>query len=273
MARTAAGSGAGRPRSPRGQGEELRTEILAAVNRLLAEWGGVDKLTMRAVANEVGTTAGSIYLHFTDKTELVWAALSDKYAELAARMAEADAGAVPDGARERLRAQTHAYCRFGLEHPGHYRLMYEVRQPEVDVARISRHPSRLISESLRQGFIRCREAGFGWRCRSSSRRRRSGKHYTVSCHWRTASSSIHRPRHWCWNWRTGCSTLSCPPHPTMIAGGLRRRIRLRRATFGRCLSATTLPRWSATTPSESGRRLLPQRRTLLTELSLVTLAN
>lgn len=161
MARTAAGSGVGRPRSPRGRGEELRTEILAAVNRLLAEWGGVDKLTMRAVANEVGTTAGSIYLHFTDKTELVWAALSDKYAELAARMAEADACAVPGGARERLRAQSHAYCRFGLEHPGHYRLMYEVRQPEVDVARISRHPSRLISESLRQGFIRCREAGFG----------------------------------------------------------------------------------------------------------------
>ena len=157
----AAGRGANRARSPRGRGEELRAEILTAVNRLLAEWGGVDKLTMRAVAHEVGTTAASIYLHFADKTELVWAALSDKYIELAARMAAADADAVPGGPRERLRAQAHAYCRFGLDHPGHYRLIYEVRQPEVDASRIGLHPARRISENFRQGFLRCREAGYG----------------------------------------------------------------------------------------------------------------
>jgi len=157
----AAGQGAGRARSPRGQGEQLRQEILAAVNRLLAEWGGVEKLTMRAVANEVGTTAPSIYLHFTDKTELVWAALSDKYIELAARMADADLTAVSGGPRERLRAQAHAYCRFGFDNPGHYRLMYEVRQPEVDVSRIGRHPARLVSESFRVAITRCREAGYG----------------------------------------------------------------------------------------------------------------
>jgi AcrR family transcriptional regulator len=139
----------------------LRREILAAVNRLLAEWGGVDKLTMRAVANEVGTTAPSIYLHFADKTELVWAALSDKYTELAARMAAADGAAAPGGPRERLRAQAYAYCRFGLDHPGHYRLMYEVHQPEVDASRIGRHPSRLISEKFRTAFAKCREAGHG----------------------------------------------------------------------------------------------------------------
>jgi len=139
----------------------LRREILTAVNRLLAEWGGVEKLTMRAVATEVGTTAASIYLHFADKTELVWAALSDKYAELAARMAAADAAAVPGGPRERLRAQAHAYCRFSLDNPGHYRLMYEVRQPEVDFSRIGRHPSRLVSESFRTAFTHCREAGYG----------------------------------------------------------------------------------------------------------------
>ncbi|MFF3575032.1 TetR/AcrR family transcriptional regulator [Nocardia jiangxiensis] len=162
MTRTETGGrGEGRARSPRGRGEELRTEILAAVNRLLAEWGGVEKLTMRAVATEVGTTAASIYLHFADKTELVWAALSDKYTELAARMADADVGAVSDGPRARLRAAAHAYCRFGLDNPGHYRLMYEVRQPEVDASRIGRHPSRLISENFRKAFVRCREAGHG----------------------------------------------------------------------------------------------------------------
>ncbi|GGL11634.1 TetR/AcrR family transcriptional regulator [Nocardia jinanensis] len=153
--------GAGRSRSPRGQGEQLRREILTAVNQLLAEWGGVEKLTMRAVANEVGTTAASIYMHFADKTELVWAALSDKYTELAAKMAAADAAAASSGPREQLRAQAHAYCRFSLDHPGHYRLMYEVRQPEVDASRIGQHPARLVSEGFRTAFARCREAGYG----------------------------------------------------------------------------------------------------------------
>lgn len=155
-------AGKGRARSPRGQGEQLRREILRAVGRLLDEWGGVEKLTMRAVAREAGVAAPSIYLHFSDKAELVWAALEDKYEDLAARMRAADANAADTGAnaREGLRAQAHAYCRFASEFPGHYRLMYEVRQPSVPTARLHRHPSRHVSLSLREGFARCREAGY-----------------------------------------------------------------------------------------------------------------
>ncbi|MDH6696306.1 TetR/AcrR family transcriptional regulator [Streptomyces sp. MAA16] len=155
------GTGTGRGRSPRGQGEFLRRDILAAVHRLLAEWGGIEKLTVRAVAAEVGVSAPSIYLHFADKTELLWAALASRYEDLASRMAADDAAAASRGARERLRAQAHAYCRFGLAHPGHYRLMFEVRQPEVDAARISRHPARQVSGNLREAFGRCREEGYG----------------------------------------------------------------------------------------------------------------
>ncbi|MFE4966138.1 TetR/AcrR family transcriptional regulator [Streptomyces sp. NPDC056660] len=155
-------AGGGRARSPRGQGEQLRKEILRAVGRLLDEWGGIEKLTMRAVAREVGVAAPSIYLHFADKAELVWAALEDKYEDLAARMRAADANAADAGAsaRERLRAQGRAYCLFAREYPGHYRLMYEVRQPSVPTARLHLHPSRHVSLSLREAFARCREAGY-----------------------------------------------------------------------------------------------------------------
>ncbi|MDI5966780.1 TetR/AcrR family transcriptional regulator [Streptantibioticus silvisoli] len=152
-------SAAGRPRSRRGQGERLRTEILAAVDRLLVEWGSAEKLTIRAVAREAGVAAPSIYLHFPDKAELVWAALEGKYAELAALMRAADAAAEAGGPAGRLRAQVHAYCRFALVDPGHYRLMYEVRQPAVDAERIRRHPARLVSGSLRQALACCRDAG------------------------------------------------------------------------------------------------------------------
>jgi AcrR family transcriptional regulator len=148
-----------RRRSPRGQGDQLRLEILEAVNRLLVTWGSVEKLTIRAVAKEVGIAAPSIYLHFTDKIDLVWSALSSKYEDLAARMAAADAAARDAGPRERLRAQAHAYCRFALDNPGHYRLMFEVSQPAVGPSRIGRHPAGRISAGFRAGFLRCQESG------------------------------------------------------------------------------------------------------------------
>jgi AcrR family transcriptional regulator len=150
----------GRQRSRRGQGDQLRAEVLDAVNHLLDEWGSDEKLTMRAVAKEVGVAAPSIYLHFSDKAELVWAALADKYEQLALRMREADQNAAGDGSRARLRAQVHAYCRFAQENPGHYRLMYEVRQPTVDPARMGHHPARLVSRSLRRALARCAEDGY-----------------------------------------------------------------------------------------------------------------
>ncbi|KJE20606.1 transcriptional regulator, TetR family [Frankia torreyi] len=152
--------GSGRARSLRGQGEQLRREILTAVNRLLVEWGSAEKLTMRAVAKEVGVAAPSIYLHFPDKAGLVWAALSDKYDDLVASMVRADAASDGTDPREPLRAQTHAYCRFALNNPGHYRLMFEVPQPTVEVERISEHPAHGVSASLRAGFRRCQKTGY-----------------------------------------------------------------------------------------------------------------
>ncbi|MBQ0923587.1 TetR/AcrR family transcriptional regulator [Saccharopolyspora endophytica] len=152
--------GVGRKRSRRGQGDRLRTEVLDAVNRLLSEWGSDEKLTMRAVAKEVGVAAPSIYLHFSDKAELVWAALTDKYQQLAEVMDRADRDATDGGPRERLRAQVHAYCRFAQENPGHYRLMYEVRQPTVEPDRMGQHPSRLVSRGIRRALARCAEQGY-----------------------------------------------------------------------------------------------------------------
>ncbi|BBZ32483.1 TetR/AcrR family transcriptional regulator [Mycolicibacterium confluentis] len=159
MRRAATGQGkSSRPRSRRGHGDQLRAEILEAVNRLLDEWGSDEKLTMRAVAEEVGVAAPSIYLHFADKSELVWAALADKYAQLADVMRTA-AEATDGGPRDRLLAQVHAYCRFALEHPGHYRLMYQVRQPALDAGKRGHHPSRQVSGRLRRALTECAEAG------------------------------------------------------------------------------------------------------------------
>jgi AcrR family transcriptional regulator len=149
-----------RRRSRRGEGEQLRAEVVAAVSRQLDEWGSDEKLTMRGVAQEVGVTAASIYLHFADKTELVWAALADKYRQLADQMGAADAESATAGPRERLRAQVHAYCQFAMDNPGHYRLMYEIRQPAVERERMGLHPARQVSGRLRRALAACADAGY-----------------------------------------------------------------------------------------------------------------
>jgi AcrR family transcriptional regulator len=109
-----------RQRSQRGSGEQLRAEIVAAAKELLAKAASVDDVSIRAVADAVGITPPSIYLHFADKTELVSAVVVDVFAELdAAMVAEA---AAADGPMARLRAHGMAYVRFAVGHPEHYRI-------------------------------------------------------------------------------------------------------------------------------------------------------
>lgn len=148
------GADAGRRRNPRGQGERLRDEIVEAASALLAETGDAGRLSLRGVAKRVGIAATSVYLHFPDVEHLAWAVVERRYAELARTTAAAEAGVADPGAA--LLARCRAYCRFGLEHPGHYRVMFEVEPPAHDFAR---SPARPAFEALVGAVGRCVDAG------------------------------------------------------------------------------------------------------------------
>src|SRR5262245_2468845 len=111
-----------RVRNPQGQGGRLRVELVAAADRILARTGDVEGLSLRAVAREVGIATPSIYLHFPDKRTLIRAVLEERFAELTAAVRGAVA-ATPDPSR-RLHAGCLAFCRFGIEHPNTYRLLF-----------------------------------------------------------------------------------------------------------------------------------------------------
>ena len=112
-----------RRRAPRGQGELLHAEILDATERLLISSGGDEAaVSIRAVADAVGVTPPSIYLHFADKNELMFAVCERHFAELDRVLQEAAAGS-PDPL-ESLRLRGRAYVRFGIEHPGPYRILF-----------------------------------------------------------------------------------------------------------------------------------------------------
>ena len=57
--------------APRGSGDRLRDEILDAATELLLETGHARSVSIRSVAQRVGVTPPSIYLHFADKDALL----------------------------------------------------------------------------------------------------------------------------------------------------------------------------------------------------------
>jgi AcrR family transcriptional regulator len=149
-----------RVRNPWGQGERLRTEILDAAVRLLSELGGEEALTIRGVARAVGIAPASIYQHFADKAALVRGVVEHDYERLSAVMREADESADPDDVVGRVRAQMHAYCRFAIANPGHYRLMLGNRRiAGREPGGRPRGPLLPIVEAVIAAFERCDQAG------------------------------------------------------------------------------------------------------------------
>jgi AcrR family transcriptional regulator len=116
-----------RRRSPRGQGEQLHAQILSAAAELLAESGREDDVSIRAVAERVGVTPPSIYIHFADKDALLDAVCVEAFSDMHEAMASAGKDARSDPVAA-LTAQGLAYIAFARSRPEHYRLMF-MRRP------------------------------------------------------------------------------------------------------------------------------------------------
>ncbi len=124
-----------RRRAPRGSGEQLREEILDATTDLLLEAGTAKEVSIRSVAQRVGVTPPSIYLHFADKDALLDAVCARYFEKLDEEMQSVAAG--QPSTVEVLRAQGLAYVRFAMKTPELYRIatMGESRPgSDVDVA-------------------------------------------------------------------------------------------------------------------------------------------
>lgn len=118
-----------RPRARRGEGAQLYDEILTAATDLLVRTGDKDAVTIRAVAAAVGVTPPSVYLHFADKDELMFAVCQQQFQALADAIDAAVADATDPFAA--LREGTHAYVRFGLDHPEDYRVLFMSKASEA----------------------------------------------------------------------------------------------------------------------------------------------
>lgn len=121
-----------RRRAPRGSGDLLHDEILDAATELLLETGHAKAVSIRAVAQRVGVTSPSIYLHFDDKDALLDAVCARYFEKLDVEMQRATAG--QSSTMEVLRAQGLAYVRFAVATPELYRIATMAEgQPGSDV--------------------------------------------------------------------------------------------------------------------------------------------
>lgn len=122
---------------PREHDEHTRAQLRAAAERLVAD-GGPDALSVRAVADEAGTTTRAVYSLFGSKDGLV-AAL----AQTAFEMLYDDIDRLPetdDPVADCVAIGTRAVRRLVLEHPALYRIAFQriaglQPEPELVAAR------------------------------------------------------------------------------------------------------------------------------------------
>jgi AcrR family transcriptional regulator len=105
--------------------ERMRRQCLDAADALFAH-GGVEAVTMRAVAAKVGVSAMSPYRYFYDKAEL----LSGLWESVIRRLCDEMRVAIGKerGGRRRQRASIDAFLAYWERSPDHYRLVYMTEQ-------------------------------------------------------------------------------------------------------------------------------------------------
>lgn len=138
-----------RRRVRRGNNEDaqaLREDLLAAALQLFAQ-GGVDAVTMRAVAEAVGVSVMTPYRYFADKSELMRGLWQNVLCVVLDHMrAAVDAQA---GGRAKHRAMIEAFLAHWEAHPDHFRLVYQTDKVTQQVSPSAFTEAPVYGELLR----------------------------------------------------------------------------------------------------------------------------
>jgi AcrR family transcriptional regulator len=121
--------------------EELRERILSAAKTLFLE-KGVEKTSMRNIADQIEYSPGIIYHYFQDKNEIFHALHQGGFHQLMSRMEVLASVSHP---MERLKAMGTIYVQFAIENPDMYDLMFIKDAPIV-------HVSNSNEEQWKEGF-------------------------------------------------------------------------------------------------------------------------
>ncbi len=108
---------------PREHDEETREALRAAAERLFDERGAA-AVSVRAVADEVGTTTRAVYSLFGSQEGLLVDALAQRAYEILTRGVN-DQPETEDPAQDLVEMSINVFRRFVLEHPALYRITFQ----------------------------------------------------------------------------------------------------------------------------------------------------
>ena len=134
----------------------LREALLDTAIEQLHE-GGVENLSLRALARAVGVSQTAPYRHFEDKSELLAAMATNGYRDLLRALRETGAAA-GDCPKEQLFAFAHAYVDYAANNPRLFKLMFgpavqpTSKYPELRKA--SRDTLQLVQDIIQRGLDR-----------------------------------------------------------------------------------------------------------------------
>ncbi|MFD9334023.1 TetR/AcrR family transcriptional regulator [Streptomyces sp. NPDC060028] len=149
----------------RGARERARIEVTAAIKdearRMLAAEGAA-KLSLRAVARELGMASSALYRYFPSRDDLLTALIVDAYDSVGAAAEQADARTVAaDGSpRARWMAVCEAVRAWAMEHPHEYALIYGSPVPGYTAPQDTVGPASRVGNTF-IGIVRVAYEGRG----------------------------------------------------------------------------------------------------------------
>ena len=141
------------------QKETLRQEIFDAASELFAQEGYAN-VSMRKIAEKIEYSPTTIYLYFKDKNELLKFICEETFAKLGEQIREISEPEIDE--IESLKKGLHAYVSFGLEHPNHYEVVFNMpifNQPHDDEYKYEGSMGQRTFDYLRSQVAGCVAAG------------------------------------------------------------------------------------------------------------------
>lgn len=132
---------------------EIRALILGAARAGFVH-EGYESFSLRRLAQQIGYSPAAIYRHFRDKDEIFSCLTEESFAALV----KASSAVVPEPGEDPvsvLKRGMHAYVKFGLRNPDHYRLAFLVQSRDA----LQPPRPRAAYQALLARITRCIEAG------------------------------------------------------------------------------------------------------------------
>lgn len=136
------------PPTPRALARARTEESLLKLAYIQLDEGGVEALSLRAIARDLGIVSSAIYRYCASRDALITVLVIDAYQSVGTAVAEAEAGPPRDDYRGRLRATIGAIRSWALRYPNRYALIYGTPVPGYRAPEDTIAPAALVGETV-----------------------------------------------------------------------------------------------------------------------------